>query len=113
LGRHRNAPLTPIGGCRSKKRLTNHHCIPRSRQGPDTSHNIRLKTTKEHYAWHSLFRNMTPDEVVALIQARGMEGITRHDNFRIGCWRIVFANKTTAKDCAEIVERYWTPPRIP
>ena len=112
MGKHKKAPLTPISGRLNKRHLTNHHCIPRGRNGPDTSHNIRLKSTKEHYAWHSLFRNMTPDEVIASIQERGMEGITRHDNFRIDCWRILFNNKMTAKDCAEIVEKYWTPPRV-
>lgn len=110
MSKHQGAPLTPIGGRRGKKRLTSHHCIPRSRNGPDTLTNIRPKGVREHYAWHQLFRNMTPDEVIASIQERRMEGITRHNNFKIGYWRIVFGDKTTAKDCAEIVKKYWTPP---
>ncbi|MCX6740786.1 MAG: hypothetical protein NTY61_00070, partial [Candidatus Parcubacteria bacterium] len=95
LGKHKRAPLTPIGGHRRGRwGLTNHHCIPRIRHGPSTWANLRLKTIKEHSAWHDLFRNMTPDEVMASIQERGMVGITRHDNFLTGCWRIIFGNKT-------------------
>jgi len=112
LGKHQGAPLTPISNRRDRRRLTNHHCVPRSRNGPDTLINIRLKGVREHYAWHQLFRNSTPEEIIELIRKFGKDGLAGKNPKKNHYWRIIFGKKNTIEQWVEVVENYWTPPRV-
>ena len=50
-------------------KMTKHHCYPRSRC-PELSRvkwNIKEIPAKKHRAWHLLFGNATPEEVVIMI----------------------------------------------
>jgi len=47
-----------------KKNLTRHHIIPSSRGGSRHSNNIALLSDKKHKAYHIMFSNMTPDEII-------------------------------------------------
>lgn len=55
--------------------VANHHLLPRSRcpERKRDSDNIRRVSQKRHKAWHRLFANMVPHEVISLI--RGAYGI--------------------------------------
>jgi len=56
--------------------LTDHHILPKSRGGQKTKGNIKRIPEKKHQAYHTLFSNLTPDEVIqylneVLFQVRG------------------------------------------
>lgn len=94
-----------------------HHCIPQSRRGPDIMANIRWKPHKEHTAWHILFANMTPKEVIQLIKKNPLEqilhlnGSNRHYENRQWAWNMIFTahRAISRKDCIRIVQQDWTP----
>ena len=55
-------------------RKSKHHLFPKSRcrefnLNADDQRNIIYLTTKEHEAWHLLFNNKTPEEIVFYIIA--------------------------------------------
>jgi len=99
---------------------TQHHCIPQSRNGPDIPANIRWKPSKVHVAWHILFANLRPDEVVRLIKANSLEKILyhngpgRHYENRKWAWDMVFTSKgaTSTEEYVHIVQQDWTPPGL-
>lgn len=43
---------------------TTHHIIPRSRGGQDQDTNICIVPDSKHKAYHYLFANMTPEEIL-------------------------------------------------
>ena len=48
--------------------LTNrHHLTPRSRGGKSTESNLLEMDYSRHCAWHLLFKNLTLDEIIALL----------------------------------------------
>ena len=47
-----------------KKNLTRHHIIPSSRFGSNCKENIAMISDKKHKAYHIMFSNMTPDEII-------------------------------------------------
>ena len=49
---------------RGKNRLTKHHVIPSSREGDNSLKNIARIKDKKHKAYHIMFSNMTPDEII-------------------------------------------------
>jgi 5-methylcytosine-specific restriction endonuclease McrA len=46
------------------RKLTRHHIIPRSRGGRTLESNIAYVPAKEHEAYHTLFINRTPYEIM-------------------------------------------------
>lgn len=48
--------------------LTTHHILPTSRKGKNTEANIKRVPDKQHAAYHSLFANLTPDEVIEYLK---------------------------------------------
>lgn len=54
---------------RRLKQESRHHRRPKSLGGGGHSWNISMVEQKEHAAWHILFSNMTPEEIVAEINA--------------------------------------------
>lgn len=49
------------------KRMTNHHIIPRSRDGKNTKENLIQKHKSVHQAYHTLFSNSLPEEAVKIL----------------------------------------------
>ncbi len=47
-----------------KRNISRHHMVPRSRGGPDKDWNILELTEGEHAAWHRIFNNKMPHEVL-------------------------------------------------
>jgi hypothetical protein len=45
-------------------RITRHHIIPRSRGGTCRENNLCMVRGREHEAYHKLFFNKTPDEII-------------------------------------------------
>ncbi|MEK7647195.1 MAG: hypothetical protein AAB378_02350 [Patescibacteria group bacterium] len=54
---------------RKRKQESRHHRRPKSLGGGGHSWNISVVEQEEHAAWHILFSNMTPEEIVAEINA--------------------------------------------
>jgi hypothetical protein len=48
----------------SGNQITRHHIIPRSRGGRTIEDNIAHVPNREHEAYHALFSNRTPDEIL-------------------------------------------------
>ena len=51
-----------------------HHIIPRSRGGDNSLENISRVHTKKHQAYHTMFDNRTPDEIVENLVRRYWNG---------------------------------------
>jgi hypothetical protein len=62
-----------------------------------------MLTQEVHSAWHNLFFNLLPEEVVHLIPIIGLE-----TEKRIESWKLVFGNRTR-EQAIELVKREWTP----
>lgn len=43
--------------------MSNHHRKPKSRGGGNGVDNISIVSSKEHKAWHTMFRNMLPHQI--------------------------------------------------
>ena len=57
-----------------KDTLTLHHINPSSRGGSDKDENIALVPDKRHKAYHIMFSNMTPDEIIHCLVGSYWEG---------------------------------------
>lgn len=49
---------------RRRGRHTTHHLLPTSRGGGNDPQNLRRIPDEVHRAWHYIFRNMVPEEVI-------------------------------------------------
>ena len=49
---------------KKKARRSHHHIIPSSRGGTDRYENISTVDVKAHQNYHTLFGNMTPEEII-------------------------------------------------
>ena len=66
-------------GHRHKKIFdSKHHIIPRSRGGKDSLENIAIVNAKKHNAYHELFYNKTPDEIVEFLVDNYWNGQWEH-----------------------------------
>jgi 5-methylcytosine-specific restriction endonuclease McrA len=45
-------------------RKSKHHIIPKSRGGDSHLENLAIVSVKQHQAYHTLFDNRTPEEIV-------------------------------------------------
>lgn len=48
---------------KKKDKKSRHHIIPSSRGGTDKDKNISVINNQEHRDYHTLFGNMTPEEI--------------------------------------------------
>lgn len=48
--------------------LTDHHITPKSRGGSKDNGNLKRVPEKRHVAYHALFFNLTPDEVIQYLK---------------------------------------------
>ena len=46
------------------EQMTTHHIVPRSRGGNRLQNNTCEVSRKKHEAYHIMFKNMTPDEIL-------------------------------------------------
>lgn len=53
---------------RGRNKITKHHKIPTSRGGGNEESNIKYVVADKHRAFHFLFNNMTPQEVIEHIK---------------------------------------------
>jgi len=53
---------------KKKRKRDKHHLIPKSRGGADIPNNTILIDIDKHRCWHTLFGNLTIDEVIELLQ---------------------------------------------
>lgn len=55
-----------FGGTRMsrKNKLTKHHIVPTSKGGKNLEDNLSYVLSKQHEAYHILFINKTPDEII-------------------------------------------------
>jgi hypothetical protein len=51
-----------------EKKLTKHHILPRSRGGVLNPGNILFLKREKHDVWHKLFKDMTIEEAISLLQ---------------------------------------------
>ncbi len=125
--RHRSKKTTPIERIdknprfptqpRNPNELTVHHLIPRSRNGTDDSWNKKKIPHKIHEAWHRLFINRKPREIVTVLKAleekMGPGGgkeffvcVNRKANE--AAWRLIFKNADFQR-AIEIIKADWSP----
>ena len=52
---------------KAKRYLTRHHLTPKTRNGKDTPENILYIYRNKHDVWHTLFGNLTLQEVIKLL----------------------------------------------
>ena len=120
---------------------TRHHMIPKSRcrSKPDQKSNIKKVPRKIHEAWHTLFGNLTPFEVVEcivryfpqkdsfiylkmVIELQGVrqtfkltepktfcDSIPHLAKFNMRAWNIVFSRRRTVFDAVILVIESWAP----
>lgn len=86
-----------------------HHCVPRSRGGRSEPNNLRWTKNVQHVAWHVLFANMIPDEVIALLRIKTKADIVGQDQQRVWAWQQVFGETQACEAAIKIVQESWTP----
>lgn len=84
-----------------------HHLIPVSRGGTDDEENLKEIPTKVHEAWHTLFKNWTPTEVIAFLLSDDFQ--FDPDNGKWKAWKIVFGANCGRLEAAQIVMNEWSP----
>ena len=84
--------------------FTRHHIIPRSRGGSDDTKNIIMKTQREHRAYHILFGNRTPEEIIALLTS-GKYQINEPNKW--AAYRLLFDHMSPV-EAAGIIKSEWT-----
>ena len=52
---------------------TIHHRKPKSLGGKREPRNVTLLSPKQHDAWHTLFENMTPEQIAEVINAKYLD----------------------------------------
>lgn len=93
---------------------TSHHLIPGSRCAElgivdkDDPRNIKLILDEAHRAWHALFFNFSPYEVVQILYALHQEGFCWMMKKRE--WGILFGSMNLLEACEDVI-RNWTPPQ--
>jgi hypothetical protein len=98
---------------KNSARLTEHHLIPRSRGGPDEWWNKKEVPEDIHGAWHTMFANLRPEEVLKIIPLwtdrygeLNPNVAGRRNTF---CWEIVFGKGAKLKRAVKIIKEKWFP----
>lgn len=88
--------------------LTDHHFWPISRGGNRGKDNVGQVPRLRHNAWHLLFQNLTPEEIIEIIKTKTKNEITENKRSRLMAWEIVFGYwETTLEERIKIIEKYW------
>lgn len=100
----------------AKKKKDLHHRVPQSRveefgQASDFRGNV-IKVCKDaHQAWHKLFGNMTPKEVIAVVRRVGKLPFTNTKK-KEKAWEILFFGLASPKKVVKEVEQRWMGPAV-
>lgn len=89
------------------KHSSQHHTIPRSKEGPNDSWNIKNKSIKEHRAWHILFYNLLPCEAIRKINEERKKKNMLLKKRRIKSWQILFGENASSQQAIEIIKEEW------
>lgn len=97
---------------KKKRHGSVHHSYPQSRGGPDKSWNMINKSLKDHQAFHTLFENLFPCEIVNKIREEltNKSGELKKNKLtskQIIAWNFLF--NTSPKRAIEIIKEDWTP----
>lgn len=89
--------------------LTEHHMYPKSRfpHLRNNKQNIKLVKRFIHLAFHRLFSNLSPPEIVRYMKSQEFTA-TLNNPCRYADFKIVFGNADITQ-AIEIVESEWTP----
>ncbi|MCD6471469.1 hypothetical protein J7K86_03005 [bacterium] len=82
--------------------------IPRSRGGKNDDCNIKMVPEYLHRAWHQIFDNYTPYEIVEILRVLGKAAFIRGNSGRGRAWKMLFGDKTIEEVIDEI-KKDWTP----
>lgn len=85
-----------------------HHYIPRSRGGTDEWFNWGWKLDEKHRAWHRLFINLKPAEVVARLEQWALEEY-RLKGKEIPSWNVLF-DGVSYEEAIAVVKKEWFGP---
>ena len=88
--------------------LEKHHMIPKCRGGGQNG-NIKMVTSKQHIAWHSLWGNATPEEILSLL----LSGLYQVPERKYAEWVLLFGPYSGPAEAARIVTDEWTPISTP
>lgn len=80
-----------------------HHIVPTSRGGSDGKVNLLRVSKKKHAAYHSLFLNAAPREVLYLLSVKG--AIIKRRGLRM--WIRLFGKKCSPSDAYLIIQEFW------
>lgn len=89
-----------------------HHLIPRSRCKeigiePNFRGNKINLPRVVHVAWHDVFENLMPEEVLHLICVKGFRPKARDKN-QVAAWKTIFGNAKTTPELARIIVVQWS-----
>lgn len=87
-----------------KDYMARHHMVPSSRGGSDEDWNIKDVRRSLHSAWHLLFGNLTPNEVLMLVQS----GVKLETPARKNAWTTLFGKMSNGEVLYHIIEE-WSP----
>lgn len=95
-----------------------HHVYPRSRFLAGTGEfKIKVRII-DHRAWHKIFENFFPEEVIEKIKVYSADGIVNKKRFiensieRLRDWRFLFRDIDNADAIIEIIKNYWMYPGV-
>jgi hypothetical protein len=89
---------------KNRNRGTRHHIWPLSRGGTDKPQNIIVVSTVKHRAYHILFSNKLPTEI--LQELRAIYDRTSCDSSLKDCWRIVFGDIGPTRATEALFEKW-------
>ena len=90
------------------ERPTRHHLIPSSRGGTNDEKNIKIVPEKDHRAWHQIFENFTPSEIIKMLEIFGPEIFLRNQKPKKEAWKRLFDTLPVEK-VIEIIKTEWSP----
>jgi hypothetical protein len=67
-----------------RKGESRHHRQPQSRKGSNAPDNISVVLQTQHNAWHTLFSNLSPETICALMNEKWLP-----TNYRFTCERLM------------------------
>ncbi|MCK4968004.1 MAG: hypothetical protein KAS12_03020 [Candidatus Aenigmarchaeota archaeon] len=93
----------------SNLRMSWHHMIPRSRGGSNDKENKKRVALIFHRAWHHLFDNHTPEEVIyGLKSPSNQDYFIRNNKDKAKDWQVLFG-KASIKKIIKIIKKEWSP----
>lgn len=85
---------------------TNHHKVPRSRGGTNDPDNIKKVDEKTHIAWHVLFENLTPKEIIKILEVLEWAPFIRGNSAKGRAKKIVFGERNL-EECINYIKEEW------